>query len=180
VKPAFPAAFCILVPTTTSAARRVAAFSDEIIRAIAKTGRLSDKAAEKLFADTLIARRNKIGQAYLPAVNPLVDFALDNSGSLTFANAAVAARVSQPPAGGYTASWATFDNVTGQTLSIGNPTTSAGGRMQAPGLPAADGSFVKIQVAAVNPPNPSWATPVDVYFRRVAGAWKLVGLERLQ
>ena len=162
------------------AARRVMAFSDEMIRAIITTGRLSDKAAAKLLADTVIARRDKIGQAYLPAVNPLVDFALDNSGALTFANAAVDARVSRPPAGGYTASWAMFDNVTGQTQSIGNPTTSAGGRMQAPDLPTADGGFVKIQVAAVNPPNLSWATPVDVYFRRVAGAWKLVGLERLQ
>src|SRR5262249_44678019 len=129
------------------AARRVMAFSDEMIRAIAKTGRLSDPAAEKLLADTLIARRDKIGKAYLTAVNPLVDFALDNSGVLTFANAAVAGRVASPPANGYTASWSTFANTTGEAQPIGGPTTSASARMQGPVLPGADGTFVKIQVA---------------------------------
>ena len=162
------------------AARRVMAFSDDMIRAIVRSGRLTDENAERLLGDILIARRDKIGRAYLPAVNPLVNFALDNAGALTFANAAVAARAASAPAGGYTASWATFDNVSGQTQPIGAATTSGTERLQAPALPAADGVFVKVQVAAVNPPNPSWATPVDVYFRRTAGTWKLVGLERMQ
>ena len=55
------------------AARRVMAFSDEMIRAVAKTGSYSDPAAEKLLADVLIQRRDRIGQAFLPAVNPVVD-----------------------------------------------------------------------------------------------------------
>ena len=41
------------------------AFSDEMIRAIVKTGQYSDPVAEKHLADVLIKRRNKIGQAYL-------------------------------------------------------------------------------------------------------------------
>jgi hypothetical protein len=161
------------------AARRVMAFSDNMIRAIVNTGRFSDPRAEKLLADTLIARRAKIGQVYLTGVNPLVTFVLDNSGALTFVNAAVAAGVAAAPTGGYTANWATFDNPTGQTQPLGASTTAQSERMQAPtGLPAQNGSFVKVQVAAVGSPNTSWGVPVSVYFKRTPAGWKLVGLER--
>jgi hypothetical protein len=154
------------------------AFSDEMIRAIVKTAQYSDPAAEKLLAETLIARRNKIGQAYLPAVNPLVDFVLED-GTLRFVNAAVQARVAPYPAGGYTAQFAAFDNMTNQTHAIGTAATRLGERIQVPtGLPAEDGSFVKVQVAALQPQHASWSVPIDVYFKREAGRWKLVGLER--
>ena len=59
------------------AARRVVAFTDEMIRTVVKAARFSDPAAEKLLADVLIARRDKIAQVYLPKINPIVDVALD-------------------------------------------------------------------------------------------------------
>ena len=71
------------------AARRVMAFDDEMIRAIVRAGEISDPAAEKYLADILIQRRDKIGRAYLTAVNPIVDPALDGAGTLTFGNVAV-------------------------------------------------------------------------------------------
>ena len=55
------------------AARRVMAFSDDLIRAVVKTGEIGDEAQEKYLADTLILRRDKIGRAYLPKINPIVD-----------------------------------------------------------------------------------------------------------
>ena len=55
---------------------------------VVKTGKFSDPAAEKLLADVLIKRRNRIGAAYLTRVNPLVNFSLDSSGVLRFENAA--------------------------------------------------------------------------------------------
>jgi hypothetical protein len=160
------------------AARRVMAFSDEMIRAIVKTAQYSDPAAEKLLSETLIERRDKIGRAYLPAVNPLVDFALEG-GTLRFVNAAVQAGVAPYPAGGYTAQFMAFDNMTNQTRPIATAGTAQGERIQAPaGLPDDDGAFVKIQIAALQPQHASWAVPIDVYFKREAGKWKLVGLER--
>ena len=54
------------------AARRVAGFSDEMIRAIVHTGEFSDPAAEKAIGDIMIKRRDKILRTYLPAVNPIV------------------------------------------------------------------------------------------------------------
>jgi hypothetical protein len=162
------------------AARRVMAFSDEMIRAIAATSHYSDESASKLLADVLIQRRDKIGKTYLNAVNPIVGFALDNADTLTFENAAVAARVGAEPAGGYVVNWATFDNATGQASAIGSPISTTDRRAKAPtALPTAPGTFVKVQIAAVKPPEPSWTLPVDVYFRRVADGWRLVGVERL-
>ena len=78
------------------AARRVAAFSDEMIRAIVHTGEFSDPAAEKAIGDIMIKRRNKILRTYLPAVNPIVTPRLENN-RLSFENAAVAADVAKAP-----------------------------------------------------------------------------------
>ncbi|MGH9146688.1 MAG: hypothetical protein ACRD1Q_08265 [Vicinamibacterales bacterium] len=163
------------------AARRVMAFSDDMIRAMVKAGQFTDPEAERLLGDILIQRRDRIGQAYLTAVSSLVNFALDNSGRLTFENAAVTAKVANGSTTGYSATWAQFNNDTGQTTAIGSPTTPAGNQVQAPAaLPTAAGSFVKIQLSAAQPPAKGTAVaPVDVYFRRTADGWRLVGLERL-
>ena len=163
------------------AARRVAAFSDAMIRAVVATGEYSDPAAAALLADVLIKRRQKIAAAYLPAINPLVDFALAGDGRLDFRNAAVVAGVAEPPAGGYRAEWAEFDNATGETRTIGPAAVSSQTSLPAPGLlPQAPGAVVRIRVAATAPAPDSWLQPVDAYFRRVPQGWQLVGLDRLQ
>jgi hypothetical protein len=160
-------------------ARRVMAFTDEMIRAAARTGHYSDAAAEKHIADSLIARRDAIGRAWLTDVNPIIDPALDSSGTLRFRNAAVEAGVAKPPAS-YELAWFTFDNATHGSTPIGQPTSAAGAQANAPsGLPTAAGSFVRVDIKAVNPPHPSWTTPVQAYFQRTATGWKLVGFERL-
>ena len=145
-----------------------------------KAAHFSDPAAEKLMADVLIARRDKIGQAYLPKVNPIVDVALDPSGVLTFANAAVDARVAEPPAGGYRAQWAVLDNATGAVGPLPPETSAPRTRLSAPpGLPTADGTYIRVALSAVSPAIGSWAAPVHAYYKRTAGSWKLVGFERL-
>jgi hypothetical protein len=160
------------------AARRVMAFSDDMIRAIVATGQYSDPAAAKHLADVLIKRRDAIGREYLRAINPVTDPALDNAGVLTFRNAAVDAGVAAAPAS-YRADWFAFDNATGESRPIGN-TTAAAARMQAPaGFAGASSNFIRVSLGAVGGPNPSWERPVQAYFRRQAGGWRLVGFERL-
>jgi hypothetical protein len=161
-------------------ALRVMAFTDEHIRAAVKTGEYTDPAAEKLLADVLIKRRDKIGRVYFAKVNPLTRFALDGAGVLTFENPAVRAHLADAPKAGYSAVWSRFDNTAGTAQPIGSPTTSREERMQAPsGLPSTGGAFVKVSVTAVDSPHASWTKPVDAYFRRTVTGWQLVGVERM-
>ena len=160
------------------AARRVLAFSDEMIRAIVKTGQYTDPQAEKLLSDVLIQRRDQIAHVYLKAINPVVNVALDGSGALTFDNAAVGAGVAEAPAGGYVVHWSRFDNNTGTATEIGTSTAAGNGRTQAPSLPVEPGSYIKVEIRAVQPEHPSWGVPLSAFFRRDAG-WRLIGLERM-
>ena len=161
------------------AARRVMAFSDDMIRAIVETGQYTDPQARKLLADVLIARRDRIGQTYLTAVNPVINASLSNDGSLSFENAAVNARVATAPSAGYLVHWARFDNTTGAVSGLGTSTAAAAGPTQAPvTLPAEPGTYLKIQIRAVQPPTPSWGEPANLFFRRTNGGWRLVGVER--
>ncbi len=160
------------------AARRVMAFTDDMIRAVVKTGELGDATSEQYLVDTLILRRDKIGRAYLTKINPIVDPVLSAAGELTFGNAAVQYGFAPVPSS-YGVTWSRFDNATGTASPIGQ-TTSRDPRMTAPaGLPTADGAFVELEINAQHPTHPSWERPVKVHFRRTGGAWKLVGFERL-
>jgi hypothetical protein len=160
------------------AARRVAAFTDELIRAAVHTGQYSDPAAEKYLGDVLIKRRDKIKGIYLTAVNPIVDPRLDANGRLTFENAAFAAGVASGPAT-YRASWFRFDNATGETQPLAE-TQSSTTTIEGPaGVPATSGSFVTVDISVDSQAHPAWRRPIRTSFRRGADGWTLVGLERL-
>jgi hypothetical protein len=159
------------------AAQRIAAFSDDMIRAIIHTGEFNDPAAEKAIADIMIKRRDKILQAYLPAVNPIVGPRLEGH-RLSFENAAVAADVAKAPAL-YRASWSLFDNATGESQPL-SETTGATTAIDAPsGLPTAMDSFIMVEISADSAEHEAWRRPIRTYFRLGADGWKLVGLERL-
>jgi hypothetical protein len=159
------------------AARRIAAFSDEMIRAIVHTGEFSDPAAEKAIGDIMIKRRDKILRTYLSAVNPIVTPRLENN-RLSFENAAVAADVAKAPEV-YRASWFQFDNATGESRPL-SETTSATTTIDAPlNLPTAADSFILVEISANSQEHEAWRRPVRTYFRLDADGWKLVGLERM-
>jgi hypothetical protein len=162
------------------AARRVMAFTDEMIRAVVKAAEYYDPRDEEFIASTLIKRRDAIGRAYLAGVNPVVDPSLAADGTLSFANAAVDAGVAAAPTG-YTAAWFAFDNATAEATPIGQPTSHGNGNglRATAALPAAAGSLVRVDISAQDTAHASWARPARAFFRRqVDGSWKLVGLER--
>ena len=162
------------------AALRVMAFTDEHIRTAVRAGGFTDPSAEQLLGDVLIERRNKIGQVYFSRINPLIRFALTADGVLTFENPSVRAQFARAPERGYEATWYRFDNATRQAEQFGPPTTTLEERLQSPtALPSGADAFVKISIRGLQPVHPTWARPIDVYFRRAGATWRLVGLDRL-
>src|SRR5262245_50928187 len=147
------------------AARRVTAFTDEMIRAIVHTGEYRDPAAERHLADVLIKRRDKIAQAYLTDINPIVAPRLDADPVLTFENAAFAAGMPEEPVR-YRAAWYLFDNNTGDTRWL-SETQSHTATVDAPDdLPTTVNRFVMVDIAADSEFRPAWRRPVRAYFRR--------------
>ena len=160
------------------AARRVMAFSDDLIRAAVGTGQYSDPAAAQHLAAVLGQRRDVIGRTYLTAINPVVNPRLDAAGSLTVENAAVAAGVAPPPTA-YRAAWSRFDNATGATQPIAETRSATTTIPPPPTLPTTAGDFVAIDLSADHPSHASWRQPIRTVFRRTAAGWTLVGLDRL-
>ncbi len=92
---------------------------------------------------------------WLTGINPLVDFALSRDGQLTFANAAVDARVATA-AGSYRVKWVRFDNAT-DSASAAIEATTLEPRATAPAELLAGEQFVQVEVASLHAQYPSWA-----------------------
>ena len=160
-------------------ARRVMAFTDEMIGAAVASASYSDERAARHITETLIARRNLIGRAWLTHVNPIVDPFFDGT-VLSFKNAAVDAGVASPP-DAYRARWFAFDNATGETAPLGDSTATEE-RMASPeAVSMMKTPFLRVDVASVEGAIEPWTVPVSIYFRRNGNGddWRLVGLERL-
>jgi hypothetical protein len=159
------------------AALRIAAFTNEMIKAIVHTGEFSDPAVEKVLADIMIKRRDKILRTYLPAVNPIVSSRFDGQ-QLTFENAAVAADVAKAPES-YQAVWFEYDNPTGNIRFLSD-STSATTTIEAPvGLPTSEGSFIAVDISASSKGTRGLAKAdpdvLSAHRRRLAACW----LERI-
>jgi hypothetical protein len=142
------------------AAKQVMHFTDEEIRAIVRTGSLSDPAAEDYLVRCLIERRNKIGRACFRKVLPIDRFEL-RGGELVFED--LAARHGLPSPAPYKISWRDFDNATE------TPGASLGG---GPRIPAAASPYIMAEITA--PRRPGQAVRVWLHQGRVVGveyAW---------
>jgi hypothetical protein len=159
------------------AARLVARFSDEAIRAIVAKGRYTEPGAADHMATTLIKRRDKVAQAWLTGVNPLADARLGGDGVLEFENSAVAARVATP-ASRYTLRWSRFDNAANQTVGDPIETTATETRGPAPAAILKGAEYVAVAVRTSHPDFPVWEMPVTFTFRRVSNGWQLAGVDR--
>ena len=159
------------------AARKISAFTNEMLQAAIGAGKFGDAEAEAFLVKALAERRDAIARAYLPAINPIVDPQLNESGNLTLKNAAVDAGVAAAPQD-YRARWSVFDNATGQSRFLAETTGSATGIAMPKEVPTTPSVFVKIELSCQGGPA-SWQRPVHAYFRRMNSEWRLVGFERL-
>jgi hypothetical protein len=159
------------------AARRVAAVSDEAIRAAVANGQYSNNAAELYLGDVIIVRRDKVARHYLNVTNPVVDVELDENGRLTFRNAAVDLKFASP-AEQYRVRWARFDNATGNADNVGDEVVAPEPSVLMP-RELRDAQYVRAVITSHHPQQPNWTHPVHVFFRKQGNGWKTVGLERI-
>lgn len=169
------AAFRHMRPDDTFwAATKLAAITDDMIKAAVNEARFGDPASEAFLAKAIADRRLRILQTFLPKVNPVVDPAIDDQGHLTFRNLAADAAVADR-APGYRVLWYTFDNLTDRATLI-ETTEETQSPFPMPAMPRSE--YIKVDILAVGGPE-AWARPISAYFRRNGTAWALVGLERL-
>jgi hypothetical protein len=178
-KPEYPnPAFDNMQPSDAFwAARLVARFSNDVIKAIVGKAQYTEEGASEYVAAVLAKRRDKVLKAWLTAVNPLVDPKLDANGTLTFENAAVAAGVASNPSS-YELTWSRFDNVSGGPIGSGEETRSSKPTSLAPPRVLDGAEFVSVAVRTVHANYRHWIAPVTLYFQRSPGGWRPVGLDR--
>ena len=159
------------------AAKIVSKFSDGTIRRIVERGRYSDPETVEFLTRMLIARRDKVLRTWLTRVLPVDEVSLSADGKLTFVNTASAANVAPAPTQ-YLITWHRFDNATGEHQPVGQENAVTGTTAELPRELAGE-PFVGLSMRAVVRDYPGWRRATRVYFRRVAGGWQTVGIERM-
>ena len=147
------------------AARQVMAFTDADIRAIVQTGQYS-KEAEDWITAALIERRNRIGRTFFAGVLPLDRFRV-TANALEFDDLAVTYGFSA--ARSYTVDWYGFDNASNVMLGQMGTGRTLPASVQA----MAAGSYAVARVSAGSPDM-----RVEVFIRKGAGGFEVVGLDR--
>ncbi|MBN2243897.1 MAG: hypothetical protein JW793_14520 [Acidobacteria bacterium] len=151
------------------AARQVMAFTDEEIRAVVRTGKYSDPAAEDWVVECLIRRRDKIGRAFFSKVLPLDRFEIKN-GTLSFEDLEIRHGFRQGRE--YAVEWFLYDNERNlrQTIAAGKDLTLPDS------LKAAHpGDYFGAFVVGDDP-----GKSVVVYFRKQTDRVAVVGIDRIQ
>jgi hypothetical protein len=139
------------------AARKVAAFTDEEIRAIVATGQYSDPAASEWVARCLIERRNKVVKAYLAGTAALDRFAT-RDGSLEWTG--LTGKAATP----IELKWSEFDNRTGLRRLLEGENSAK--------IPASKADYLVADITAAGGPS------IAVYVRVNGSRQSVVGVER--
>jgi hypothetical protein len=151
------------------AAKQVAAFTDDEIRAIVKTGEYSDQRATDWIADCLIQRRDKIAQAWFSRVLPLDRFRIAD-GRLTFDDLSVSRGTGTARA--YDVRWSSYDNDHRRLTAL--PDTSG---TKIP--PIGSGTdYLAATIACSSAAEGACPEPITVYLRRTGTTFEVVGVDR--
>ena len=139
-KPEYPnVAFDNALPDDSYwAAKIVMAFTDDDIRAVVRTGGLTDSGAERYLIQTLIERRNKIGRYYFDQVLALDGFTVDGN-TVRFAHLPTQHGFAGQSEN-YTVSWFRFDNAKNEKTSVGSEITVTDRTFAVPSELLRDGS----------------------------------------
>jgi len=159
------------------AARRVALFSDEIVRAVVAKAAYSDPAATEYISRTLMQRRDKVLRTWLTGVDPIVNPTLNANGMLASENAAESAGVAGAGSR-YELVWSAFDNAADADVGPTEKIEANAPTSQAPAGILSNSTFVSLTIRTTHPDFPAWRHPTKVHFRRSPDGWDTVGIDR--
>ena len=164
-KPEYPnPAFDRMLPDDSFwAAKIVNRFSDDAIRAIVKAGEYRSAATEQYLADTLIKRRDKIVSYYFSLVNPLDGFTVTDS-RLEFDH------LGDHAPDEYRYQWFVFDNEKSKLERLGG---EVGNRGPSVAVPDVEVPYLMVRIRA-----DEGSKAVEVYLRREASGYEVVGIDR--
>jgi hypothetical protein len=148
------------------AAKKVMAFSDEMIRKIVELAQYSDPQAAAWVVECLIERRDKVGREYFSRVLPLDDFHVEGN-RLAFTDLGAKYGFSKTPE--LAISWSKFDN----RSAAHEPIEGAGAV-----LPASIGGAGASEYFAAKMVGDQAAKTVTVYLRKQAAGLEVVGIDR--
>jgi len=157
------------------AVRTIARFTDDMVRAMVKTGDLKDSGAEEYLIQTLFKRRDKIVRHYLAQMNPLTDFEITQQAgrpALSFSNSAEAYGLGK--AESYEYQWSSFDNQTATMKALGPVEVVATPRLTLPSAPGA--RHLAVVIRALSGSHQNWEKAVTVYLAQ--SPLRIVGVER--
>jgi hypothetical protein len=172
-KPEYPnAAFDRMLPDDAFwAAKIVASFSDDAVRAIVHQGEYLDPEAERFLADTILARRDKVVTRYFMEVNPLDDFRVAGS-NLEFKNLGEERGLASTRT--YEYEWFVFENETSALTPLSNGEI----RQASLAIPASNEPYLMVRIRTRSETAPKWGLAVEVTLRRDGEGRSVVGVER--
>jgi hypothetical protein len=165
------------------AANLLTYFTDDVIRALVATGRISDPEAEAYLVRTLIARRNKCVRYWISRTNALDRFEVNSNGTeVTFDNAALRAGTAQGKAT-YSVEWSALDNLKNEEQRVGDAVGLSEPRIAIPANawgPQDDSHYryAVARISTLHPDNKQWHEPVVLTVRDKGGTYDVVGLRR--
>jgi hypothetical protein len=159
------------------AAKIVMAFSDEDIRAIVRTGGLTDPQAEQYLIQTLIERRDKIGRYYFNSILALDNFTLQDD-TIRFDHLATRYDFGKQPES-YTVSWFRFDNAKNEKIPVGSKIAATGSAFRIPSdLQEGNTPYFGVEIRAGENTEADDREPgVSVFMRHLSPA-RIVGIDR--
>jgi len=159
-------------------AKIVMAFTDEDIRAIVKTGRITDPWAEEYLVQVILKRRDRVVQHWLAQISALDRFEIQGD-RLKFVDLAVERGVLARPAA-YTATWYRYDNERDRKTVLDSPILDARSPLPipAPALGGSQGSYYSVQIRRAREKDGKIPKAAHVYFRKAGARLQIVGIER--
>ena len=158
------------------AAKILARFTREELRAVVATGQYSDPAAAEYLTETIVARQHKTAGYYLNLMTPLDEFTVTDAG-LSFTNLSERYGYAEPGAS-YEIAWAVYDDANQSLSPVTETATVTEPMAPVPSQSLDDDHYLRAEIRTRHVDHPSWNTPVKIYLRAAGDGFAVVGLDR--